>query len=531
LEKPIPARLTARWRAPQADALAIAAVVLIGTALVLPRLGAQSLWLDEGLTVSPAMTATGIADLVTKVRAVDTQPPASHVLLWALGAVLPHTEFFYRLPSFVAVEGGIVMLYLTSRRLWGSAVALAVAACAQLSPYLCFYAAEARNYGLWFLFITTSTYLATRWYEAARAGDRRRAWVVALALGVVNGLGMWTHLFHAFVAAAEAVILAAAIVPSLRRATAAARQRGSGGDRRGDRAGLEPPSVATAGSLVAAQLVTVVLFAPWLVILWRAARAGTAGVPWTRAFSAASIVYYLFAAHFGAALGPSLRTLHSAAFETILATHWLAFTLGGAAIGVTLVAYVLLVAGAVRHRERRWELVPLVAWPALSLPAPLAYAALRSFPLHPRHLLFAWPLVPIVLALALVRARRTRPAVVAALAVQVVALVNLLFNGYYAKDDERGAVRFAESRSGAVAYVLGDVASLYTTRTQGRWKGFLEFPADTDDVWLIDNRTWEEQNQQTRRRLAARMRAMHMRYSGGRTGFRGIVLRHWTRPR
>ena len=119
----------------------------------------------------------------------------------------------------------------------------------------------------------------------------------------------------------------------------------------------------------------------------------------------------------------------------------------------------------------------------------------------------------------------------AALAVQVVALVNLLFNGYYAKDDERGAVRFAESRSGAVAYVLGDVASLYTTRTQGRWKGFLEFPADTDDVWLIDNRTWEEQNQQTRRRLAARMRAMHMRYSGGRTGFRGIVLRHWTRPR
>src|SRR6266404_6057678 len=85
----------------------IALVVLLGVALMLPGLGSQSLWLDEGLTVGPAVTATSATDLLARVRAVDTQPPASHFLLWALCTYLPHTEFFYRLPSFVAVELGI----------------------------------------------------------------------------------------------------------------------------------------------------------------------------------------------------------------------------------------------------------------------------------------------------------------------------------------------------------------------------------------------------------------------------------------
>ncbi len=499
----------------------IAIVIAIGSALVLPRLGAQSLWLDEGLTVWPAVTATSVADLVTKVRALDTQPPASHVVLWALGS-LPHTEFFYRLPSFVAVELGIVMLYVTCRRLWGPAVALGVGASAQLSPYLCFYAAEARNYGLWFLCVTTSVYVALRWYEAARAGDGARRWRWALVLAIVNALGLWTHLFHAFVALAEAVILAVAIVPRLRRTSAASTTR---------RMDTASSRTATAASLVVAQLVTALLFAPWLLILWSAARTGAAGVSWTRPFSAGSLVYYLYAAHFGASLGPNLRVLHVVPFTAVFAAQWPALTVAAAAIAVTVLAYVLLIGGAARTADRRWELVPLVAWPLLSLPAPFVYAALRNFPLHPRHLLFAWPLVPIVLALTLVRSRRMRPLVLAVLAVQAVALVNLLFNGYYAKDDERGAVRFAEERSGAVAYVLGDVASLYATRTQGRLKGFLGFPADTDDVWLIDNRSWEEQNQRTRRQLATRMRTMRMQYAGGTTAFRGIVLRHWTRPR
>src|SRR6185369_6793298 len=150
-------------------------------------------------------------------------------------------------------------------------------------------------------------------------------------------------------------------------------------------------------SLATAELVTALLFAPWCVILWSTARAGTAGVGWTREFSPASVGYYVYAAHFGASFGPNLRALHALPTRTMAAAHWRALVVAAGAIAVSAVAYVLLLRDALRRRERRWELLPLVAWPLLSLPAPFAYAAVRDFPLHPRHLLYAWPLVPIVL--------------------------------------------------------------------------------------------------------------------------------------
>src|SRR6185369_5606785 len=158
-----------------------------------------------------------------------------------------------------------------------------------------------------------------------------------------------------------------------------------------------------------------------------------------------------------------------------------------------------------RDPRRRSELLVLVVWPLTTMAGPIAYAAAKGFPLHPRHLMLVWPLLPLVLALALVRHPRLRPAVVAAMVVQAVALGNLLFLPAYAKDDERGAVAFAEQHSGGAAYVLGDVAPYYATRARGRWKNFRDFATDATDVWLVDNRTWEPQNRELRRQLAQRM--------------------------
>jgi uncharacterized membrane protein len=493
-----------------ARAEALVALLVVGAALILPRLGNQSLWLDERLTIGPAVTATSVEDLVAQVRAVDTQPPASHLVLYALRDFLPQNEFFYRLPSFVAVELGLIAMYLFVRRLWGPVIAWTATACAQLSPFLCFYAAEARNYGLWFLCVTLSALLAADWYEAARDGRARRAWAAAIALGVVNAVGLWTHLFHAFLILTEVVILVG--VALVRPATYALLRQ-------------------ALVSLVAAQLATAALFAPWAYIVARGFATGTAGVSWTRPFTLASLAYYAFAAHFGASLGPPLRTLHLWPFAAIVRDYPLAITAATLAIVVTAATHAALVRDAVRHPERRWELLLLVGWPAVSMAGPLCYAALRHFPLHPRHLLFVWPLLPIVLALGLVRHRRARPALLASLALALVATGNLLFNQRYAKDDERAAVRFAEDHSGPVAYVLGDAAMLYARRAEGHDKGFGDFRRDADDVWLVDNRVWEEQNQHARRRLALEMQAMGMRYEGGTTSFRGIVLRHWTATR
>ena len=96
----------------------VIAVLGLGTALVLPGLGKQSLWLDEILTVMPVLRAGSLAELIAMIPIYDAQPPASHALLYGLQTILPRTEFFLRLPSFVAIELGLILSYLTVARLW-----------------------------------------------------------------------------------------------------------------------------------------------------------------------------------------------------------------------------------------------------------------------------------------------------------------------------------------------------------------------------------------------------------------------------
>src|SRR5262249_53066107 len=153
---------------------------------------------------------------------------------------------------------GVAMFFLFVRRLWGPAIALLATAIAQLSPFLGFYGAEARNYSLWFMLIATSGYAATRWLDGVRARDGGR-WTWAIVLVLSNALGLWTHLFHLFVIAAEGIVLALAVVaePPERRA--------------------QPFAI-----LVGVEVLTVLLFVPWLLVVLHAASEGTAGVSWTR---------------------------------------------------------------------------------------------------------------------------------------------------------------------------------------------------------------------------------------------------------
>lgn len=500
-------RTHARSRSALASTLApLALVVAIGALLVLPRLGSQSLWIDELLTVGPALDATDLGDLIARVRTVDTQPPGSHLVWFALRDALPRGELWLRMPSFVAIELGLLVLYVALARLFGPQAALATVAIAQISPFLCFYAAEARNYALWFLVLATSIAVAVRWHESASTG-RGRLWRWTVALAVVNAAGLWTHLFHAFAIVAELAVLTVPV------AVGGARWR-------------SPRRALLA--LAGAQVLTAALFAPWALVMLHAARTGAVGVPWTRPFSLASIGYYAFAAHFGSSFGPSLRVLHVATIGELLRRYPIALALAGGAIAVTLATWGILVRDAVRDARRRWELLPLVVWPLATIAGPLAYAARTHFPLHPRHLMLVWPLVPLVLALGILRHPRWRLPLAAAVALQVLALGNLLYDPTYAKDDERGAVAFAEQHSTGVAYVLGDVAPYYATKTRGRVKNFRDFAPDATDVWLVDNRTWEEPNRLHRRALAVQMRALGLAYVGGTARYHGIVIRHWT---
>jgi mannosyltransferase len=182
-----------------------AATLVIGA-----RLRAQSLWIDEAITLVPVTQARDVTDLVTRVRAIDTQPPASHALLYALRARLPRDEFGWRLPSLLAVEAGVLLLALLGGRLYGPTGLFFTGLGAQLSPFLLFYAMEARNYALWFFAIAAAAWAMTGCLQAILA---RSPWSVAVPWGVAwalaNALGLWTHLFHLFALLVQATIVAA----------------------------------------------------------------------------------------------------------------------------------------------------------------------------------------------------------------------------------------------------------------------------------------------------------------------------------
>ncbi len=493
------------------EPLALAGLFVFACVLFLPRLGAQSLWLDESLTAGPALAARSVGNLIAGVLAIDTQPPAAALVLYGVHKIAPATEFFLRLPSFIAVEIGLLLLYACVARLWNPRAALAVVAMGQLSPFLGYYAAEARNYGLWFLTITASFLVFASWVRLLTTGAApQRVRRVAAAWGAVNGIGLWVHLFHVFLIAGQLACAAVVLFA--------------------DRARISPRRYV--GSALLAQGFAVLLFSPWLLLLATHPLADVSGVGWTREFSWSNPAYYAFSTLFGTSFGPSLRDLHTQRSVEAFAHHPVALVLATAAITATAGLFAAAIRDSWRDRGRRWELVILLVFPLFSLLGPMVYAATMQFPLHPRHLLFVWPLVPLTLGLSWVAGGWRRGVTLAVVGLQVCALWNLLFNGYYAKDDQRAAIHFAEQRSGDAAYVLaeGRVAAYYCTKTRGRDKSFVEFAPDTREVWFLDNREWETPNQGYRWRLEHTLSDGGFIDAGIYRQFRGITLRHWERP-
>jgi hypothetical protein len=178
--------------------------------------------------------------------------------------------------------------------------------------------------------------------------------------------------------------------------------------------------------------------------------------------------------------------------------------------------------------------IAFVVVPIAGLLGPLAYALLTHFPLHPRHLMFLAPVAPVLLARLLTAPGRMRWVAIAAALVQTGALLNLSFKDVYGKDDERGAVRWAESRSIGAACIVGDAAPLYALRVQGLVEPLVDLtdPAlctGIDDLWWLENRTWEDPEGRVGRKLERLAGARGLRPLPSDDRFQGIVLHHWSR--
>ena len=229
-----PAPSPTRSAAPVWAALA-ALCCLAGFALRARGLGEQSLWLDEGASYWFARLPAGA--LIAATFSSEPNPPLYYLLLHAWLGWAGASEYTLRFPSLLAGVLTIALLYRLGRDLLSPPAVAAAAILAAVSPYLIWYAQEARIYAL--LGCLSASTLLLLWRAVRRPS--RRAWC-RFALLLLAAL--YTHAYALF------LLLVCAAWLLVVRATGATGRRGWRG---------AAPGVA----------LPVLLYLPWLAATLR----------------------------------------------------------------------------------------------------------------------------------------------------------------------------------------------------------------------------------------------------------------------
>jgi hypothetical protein len=178
-------------------------VLILAAAVRFHRLPAQSLWNDEGNTLR--LVERSIPDLIG-AASQDIHPPGYYLALkgWyhLLGAELilerQTAELTLRLFSAFCGILTVAFTYALGKRLFAPGVGLVAAYFVAFNGFQVYYSQEMRMYALLALLSAASMWCYTSWMRSPRP-----QW--AIALGVINALGLYTH--YAF----PAVILAQGI--------------------------------------------------------------------------------------------------------------------------------------------------------------------------------------------------------------------------------------------------------------------------------------------------------------------------------
>jgi len=229
-----------RWRR-----LLILAALLIGFALRLYQLGADSLWYDE--TVSVFLARQSVPALIAHT-ARDIHPPGYYLLLhgWQLltQPTLAHgLEFLFAWPSLWFGMLLLPLLYAIGRRLFGSSVAIVTLGLAAINPFALTYSQEVRMYTLGAALGLLCLWATLQFVDRPRLVGWLAVYVIAAASG------MYTLYYFAFLLAALNLIAPLWIWL----------------DNLGDRA----DKIRRTRQWIVAQVGVALLWLPWLPIFWR----------------------------------------------------------------------------------------------------------------------------------------------------------------------------------------------------------------------------------------------------------------------
>ncbi len=191
-------------------------LLVLAAALRFLRLGGQSLWLDEVLSVTRARTilAEGL-----HAQLLNGHGPLYFYLVAPILPLEPN-EFLLRLPSALFGVGLVLVMYFLGREFGGRRSGLIAAAVTAVSPYAIWYSQEARYVNL-FMLLAAISLLCVRRFER---GGRRDLFLyvvstVLMLLSFVGGVflllaqNLWVFLFsNARAATLRRWVLAQALV-------------------------------------------------------------------------------------------------------------------------------------------------------------------------------------------------------------------------------------------------------------------------------------------------------------------------------
>jgi uncharacterized membrane protein len=184
----------------------VSAITIVGAVLRFYGIGDNSLWFDEGFSVSVA--SSSLPELVQKTLAADTHPPTYYLLLHFWIGLFGSTEAGIRSLSALVGSATVVLVYRAGRIIGGPRMGLVAAFLFGVSPVDIQYSQEARMYPLLVFAAGLGFWGAARFicdmYD--RAGLRRATMLLSaggvLALASHNTGGILVATLSATIAAA-----------------------------------------------------------------------------------------------------------------------------------------------------------------------------------------------------------------------------------------------------------------------------------------------------------------------------------------
>lgn len=228
--------------------LLMLALLVLASALRFHRLGEQSLWYDEGVAYNHALRT--LPELIPLLQR-NVHVPVYFTLLGLWEDVAGASEFALRSLSVFFSLLSVALIYALGARLFHPAAGLAAAAFVALNSFSIYYASEARMYAMLTAIAAGSMLLFVVFLgDLCRPFPARSRSRYIIALGLINALGLYTHVVYALILLTQSVL---ALV-------------WFGGSWQAERQATGSASITkrTLLAYIVANILTLLLFSPWI---------------------------------------------------------------------------------------------------------------------------------------------------------------------------------------------------------------------------------------------------------------------------